>query len=227
VRGGHSPIELLGAATGDGYASLGWPEGGTIREGALAEAGQSSRPAGAGQPPTHQRALPRPVPDPRAPFAVRHSIDLAALLARLNEIEDLWRIRFLTSHPKDMAQNLIEAVASLPKAMEHINIPVQAGDEEHRATFVSHMVDELRRRDVQVLVISHDERLSRHMHTEYQALPLDGFTVELDDPEDGARLIETSNTAKSLLAQAAGYLKSNRPEHRAIAATRLRDWPPT
>lgn len=56
--------------------------------------------------------------------------DLAALLERLNEIEDLWRIRFLTSHPKDMAQNLIDAVARLPKAMEHINIPVQAGDDE-------------------------------------------------------------------------------------------------
>ncbi len=56
--------------------------------------------------------------------------DLAALLARLNEIDDLWRIRFLTSHPKDMAQNLIEAVAYLPKAMEHINLPVQAGDDE-------------------------------------------------------------------------------------------------
>jgi tRNA-2-methylthio-N6-dimethylallyladenosine synthase len=58
------------------------------------------------------------------------STDLAALLARLNEIKDLWRIRFLTSHPKDMAQNLIDAVADLPKAMEHINVPVQAGDDE-------------------------------------------------------------------------------------------------
>lgn len=56
--------------------------------------------------------------------------DLAALMRRLNEIDNLWRIRFLTSHPKDMAQNLIDAVAELPKAMEHINLPVQAGDDE-------------------------------------------------------------------------------------------------
>jgi tRNA-2-methylthio-N6-dimethylallyladenosine synthase len=56
--------------------------------------------------------------------------DLSALLERLNDIEDLWRIRFLTSHPKDMAQNLINAVGYLPKAMEHINLPVQAGDDE-------------------------------------------------------------------------------------------------
>ena len=56
--------------------------------------------------------------------------DLAALMTRLNRLDDLWRIRFLTSHPKDMAQNLIDAVAALPKAMEHINVPVQAGDDE-------------------------------------------------------------------------------------------------
>jgi tRNA-2-methylthio-N6-dimethylallyladenosine synthase len=56
--------------------------------------------------------------------------DLAALMHRLNDIEDLWRIRFLTSHPKDLAQNLIDAVGSLPKAMEHVNLPVQAGDDE-------------------------------------------------------------------------------------------------
>lgn len=56
--------------------------------------------------------------------------DLAALLERLNRIDDLWRIRFLTSHPKDLATNLIEAVAKFPKAMEHINLPVQSGDDE-------------------------------------------------------------------------------------------------
>src|SRR5205823_11711549 len=55
---------------------------------------------------------------------------LAALLSRLNGVDALWRIRFLTSHPKDMAQSLIDAVAALPKAMEHINVPVQAGDDE-------------------------------------------------------------------------------------------------
>jgi formiminoglutamate deiminase len=37
VRGGHSATELLEAATASGYASLGWPEGGAIRAGALAD----------------------------------------------------------------------------------------------------------------------------------------------------------------------------------------------
>jgi tRNA-2-methylthio-N6-dimethylallyladenosine synthase len=56
-------------------------------------------------------------------------MDLADLLVALHEIPDLWRIRFLTSHPKDMSQRLIDTVAALPKVCEHINLPVQAGDD--------------------------------------------------------------------------------------------------
>jgi tRNA-2-methylthio-N6-dimethylallyladenosine synthase len=55
---------------------------------------------------------------------------LADLLQELNSIEQLTRIRFLTSHPKDMSQKLIQAVASLEKVCEHISLPVQAGDDE-------------------------------------------------------------------------------------------------
>ncbi|MFQ5933527.1 MAG: tRNA (N6-isopentenyl adenosine(37)-C2)-methylthiotransferase MiaB [Dehalococcoidia bacterium] len=56
--------------------------------------------------------------------------DLADLLTELNEVEGLQRIRFLTSHPNDMSQKLIDAVAELDKVCEHINLPVQAGDDE-------------------------------------------------------------------------------------------------
>ena len=55
--------------------------------------------------------------------------DLADLLKELNAIEGLTRIRFLTSHPKDMSQKLIKAVASLDRVCEHINLPVQAADD--------------------------------------------------------------------------------------------------
>jgi tRNA-2-methylthio-N6-dimethylallyladenosine synthase len=56
--------------------------------------------------------------------------DLADLLHRLDDISGLERIRFLTSHPSFMSQRIIEAVAHLPKVCEHINLPVQAGDDE-------------------------------------------------------------------------------------------------
>ena len=56
--------------------------------------------------------------------------DLADLLHAVHEIEGLWRIRFLTSHPNYMSDRILEAVRDLPKVCEQIEVPVQAGDDE-------------------------------------------------------------------------------------------------
>ncbi|MHB0913221.1 MAG: tRNA (N6-isopentenyl adenosine(37)-C2)-methylthiotransferase MiaB [Armatimonadota bacterium] len=56
--------------------------------------------------------------------------DFAGLLAELNEIPELARIRFTTSHPKDLSDRLIEAMATLPKVCEHLHLPLQAGNDE-------------------------------------------------------------------------------------------------
>ena len=53
---------------------------------------------------------------------------LAGLLAEVDGIAGLERVRFLTSYPRDFGPDLIEAVAALPKVCEHVNIPVQHGD---------------------------------------------------------------------------------------------------
>ncbi|MBN1890715.1 MAG: MiaB/RimO family radical SAM methylthiotransferase [Thermoflexales bacterium] len=55
---------------------------------------------------------------------------LVGLLEELELVEGLERIRFLTSHPNWMTDELLEAVARLPKVCEHIEVPVQAGDDE-------------------------------------------------------------------------------------------------
>ncbi len=55
--------------------------------------------------------------------------DLADLLAAVHDVDGLERIRFLTSHPADMTDRLIETAARLPKVCEHIEIPVQSGDD--------------------------------------------------------------------------------------------------
>ncbi|MCD6520156.1 MAG: tRNA (N6-isopentenyl adenosine(37)-C2)-methylthiotransferase MiaB [Anaerolineae bacterium] len=55
--------------------------------------------------------------------------DLADILYAIHDIKDLWRIRFLTSHPKDMTQRIIQAVAELPKVCECWELPVQSGDD--------------------------------------------------------------------------------------------------
>jgi len=56
--------------------------------------------------------------------------DIADLLSELSNIDDLARIRFLTNHPKDMSLKLIDTVASLNKVCEHLELPVQAGDDD-------------------------------------------------------------------------------------------------
>jgi tRNA-2-methylthio-N6-dimethylallyladenosine synthase len=55
--------------------------------------------------------------------------DLAFLMSRLSEIAGLQRIRFMTSYPRHMTDSMIERMANLPKVCEHLNIPVQAGDD--------------------------------------------------------------------------------------------------
>jgi tRNA-2-methylthio-N6-dimethylallyladenosine synthase len=55
--------------------------------------------------------------------------DLADLLTKLEDVPGLERIRFLTSHPSFMSERIVRSVADLPKVCEHINLPVQAGDD--------------------------------------------------------------------------------------------------
>ncbi len=54
---------------------------------------------------------------------------LPDLLRVVNDIDGLYRIRFLTSHPTYMTDELLDVVAQLPKVCEHIEIPHQAGDD--------------------------------------------------------------------------------------------------
>jgi len=54
---------------------------------------------------------------------------LAELLRKIHEIDGIERIRFLTSHPNWMTDELLDCVNDLPKVMPHIEIPNQAGDD--------------------------------------------------------------------------------------------------
>jgi len=58
------------------------------------------------------------------------NVNLSNLLFAVNEVAGLERIRFLTSHPNDMEDSIIEAVNGLDKVCENINLPFQAGDNE-------------------------------------------------------------------------------------------------
>ena len=49
------------------------------------------------------------------------------LLRRVNAIEGLKRLRFMTSHPKDLSHELVTSMAECDKVCEHIHLPVQSG----------------------------------------------------------------------------------------------------
>ncbi|NLV88576.1 MAG: tRNA (N6-isopentenyl adenosine(37)-C2)-methylthiotransferase MiaB [Tissierellia bacterium] len=59
--------------------------------------------------------------------SLNRDYDFVDLLKDINEIDGIERIRFMTSHPKDLSDKLIEAYKSLDKLCEHLHLPVQAG----------------------------------------------------------------------------------------------------
>ena len=54
---------------------------------------------------------------------------LARLLQSLGEIESLYRLRYTTSHPRDMAEDLIAAHREMDKLMPYLHLPVQSGSD--------------------------------------------------------------------------------------------------
>jgi tRNA-2-methylthio-N6-dimethylallyladenosine synthase len=80
--------------------------------------------------------------------------DLAALLRIVAQVDGLERVRFLTSHPNWMTEKLLDTVAELPQVMPHIEVPVQAGDDQvladmrrgYTADQYRDLVGEIRRR---------------------------------------------------------------------------------
>ena len=53
--------------------------------------------------------------------------DFAFLLECVHDIPGIERIRYMTSHPREMSQRIIDAYATLPKLVSHLHLPVQAG----------------------------------------------------------------------------------------------------
>ncbi len=61
---------------------------------------------------------------------LENPITFAQLLRQINEIEGLERIRFMTSHPKDLSDELIEAMRDCKKVCKHLHLPLQSGSTE-------------------------------------------------------------------------------------------------
>ena len=61
---------------------------------------------------------------------LEENITFADLLRKVNEIDGIERIRFMTSHPKDLSDDLIYAMRDCDKVCNHIHLPFQAGNNE-------------------------------------------------------------------------------------------------
>lgn len=57
-------------------------------------------------------------------------IDFPRLLERINKIRGIERIRFVTSHPKDLSEKLVNVMRDCDKICEHIHLPLQAGSDK-------------------------------------------------------------------------------------------------
>ena len=60
---------------------------------------------------------------------LEEEITFADLLRRINEIDGLERVRFMTSHPKDLNMDVISAIRDCDKLCEQIHLPVQSGSD--------------------------------------------------------------------------------------------------
>jgi tRNA-2-methylthio-N6-dimethylallyladenosine synthase len=58
---------------------------------------------------------------------LKDGTNFAGLLRELNEVEGLRRIRYMTSHPKDLTEELVKTIAESSKVVDHFHLPVQSG----------------------------------------------------------------------------------------------------
>ncbi len=57
----------------------------------------------------------------------KSDLDFSGLLTKINTISGIERIRFVTSHPRDLSESLISKIKELSKVCEHIHLPLQSG----------------------------------------------------------------------------------------------------
>jgi tRNA-2-methylthio-N6-dimethylallyladenosine synthase len=80
-------------------------------------------------------------------------VTLGTLLQAIHDVTDIARIRFVTSHPKDMTPRTLEAMAALPRLCRHLHMPAQSGSDRvlermergHTAEYYVKLIEEARR----------------------------------------------------------------------------------
>lgn len=60
----------------------------------------------------------------------RNGTDFGDLIRAIDKIDDIERVRYMTSHPRDMTFEMIDAMAESSKVVRHMHLPVQHGSNE-------------------------------------------------------------------------------------------------
>ncbi|MFN3466726.1 MAG: tRNA (N6-isopentenyl adenosine(37)-C2)-methylthiotransferase MiaB [Candidatus Brocadiales bacterium] len=129
---------------------------------------------------------------------------LASLLRAVSKVEGLERVRFVTSHPKDMTREVLEAMAELPRVCKHLHMPAQSGSDRilegmergHTARYYLELVESARKLVPDIAIASDF---------------IVGFPGETEeDFEDTVRLMETVRFQNSYI-----FKYSPRPGTRA------------
>lgn len=148
--------------------------------------------------------------DPRAPESQGVLRDAVAVFSD-SQLNCLGLAAFLARTIREGARFLV------------LDDPVPASDKEHRAFFIDRVLDELIQSGIQVILLSHDERMWKDVQERYKHLDLDTFIVSLDDPAKGAIIENRNDTLDAMLTRAALYVSNANPDIRKTAARILRD----
>lgn len=92
----------------------------------------------------------------------KSDVDFPGLLKEINKINEIMRIRFVTSHPKDLSDELIYGIRDLEKVCEHIHLPLQSGSTKilalmnRKYTYADYMkkVEQLKREIPEIAITS-------------------------------------------------------------------------
>ncbi len=159
----------------------------------------------------------------------RRFIDLKARLAVRPDHTNGSVLRDAVAVFSDSQLNCLGLAAFLARTVREetgfviLDDPVPASDEEHRAFFIDNVLNELMNSGIQVILLTHDERMWKDVQERYKHLNIDSFIVTLEDTSIGAKIENRGDTLDALLAKAAQYIQNSDPEIREIGAKRLRD----
>ncbi|MCL4079013.1 AAA family ATPase [Coriobacteriia bacterium Es71-Z0120] len=159
----------------------------------------------------------------------RRFVDLKARLGHPGAADSQGVLRDAVAVFSDSQLNCLGLAAFLARGVREgtgfvvLDDPVPASDEEHRAFFIDRVLAELNHSGIQVILLTHDERMWKDVQERYKHLDLDTFIMSLHDPAKGAIIENRSDTLDAMLARAAPYVSNPNPDIRKIGAQRLRD----